>query len=476
MVSLAPSTKPGSNELANPHARSLPTIKRKVVAKLHKSKTLLASLPELPDNVELEVKTSLKSFVDLVVSKLHGSDFSSSYQRLGEQFRDCLVAMKPKVIVTDSTDVIEIIDDDDDDGDRTPVSTPKRKAPGMAPPSTPSKRVRTDHILVKREDLNGRAGSVPPHAQRVRGTPVPDFGPFSQYGPPPTRKLRDIRDTIARHNRAGKPGLVDAEVHEELCRQAVSPWEGPVMTFQQMIMKEVSMIVETALNEAFSKLKKRQVYKQARATLQQMLREQAAVTEKFLGKMLQIHTRQLFTLNNDELERYRAMEEEILRRHRHMMRWQAYTGESGPVRPLEQLSDQEKEAENKRRASQMEKMGNDPFHTEVSVFAYVRGYYRLACSRMTDTVALILYQDMIPEIEYRLTREAYLERQLGVLDGKRETYELLMSEDRATANQRNEVRADVQKFEKAMESIAQLEARSRLDGDAADHESDFTVA
>lgn len=340
------------------------------MGKLNDARLKLRSLPELPSNVEFEVKNSLRSFVDLVVSKLHGSEFSSSYQRLGEQFRDCLVAMKPKVVVTDSTDVIEILDDDED-GDMTPSGTPKRRAE-MPPPSTPSKRARTGPALVKREDSMSRGGSVPPHAQRVRGTPAPDLGPFSQYGPPPSRRLRDIRDTIARHNRAGQPGLVAGEVHEELCRQAVSPWLGPLMAFQQLVTREVTAIIDAALNEAFSQLKKRLIYDRARLALQTLLRERAAETERFLKKMLHIHTRQLFTLNNSELERFRAMEEEILHRHRHIMRWQAFTNSSGHVTPIDQLSEQEKEAEKKHRASQVEKMGVDPFQAEVQVFAYVR--------------------------------------------------------------------------------------------------------
>lgn len=355
---------------------SLPNVKRKVEAKLLNARQQLESLPELPYNVELEVKDSLRSFVDLVVSKLHGSEFSSAYQRLGEQFRDCLVAMKPKVIVTDSSDAPAVIDitDDDDDGDVTPVGTPKRRA-DMLPPATPSKRARNGPApaLVKREDSASRAGSVPPLPHRPRATPVPaDLGPFSQFGPPPSRKLRDIRDTIARHNKAGKPGLVSGEVHEQLCRQAVSQWLGPVVTFQQFVMREVSAIVNAALDEAFSKLKKRLIYDRSKAALQTLLHEQAAATDRFLRKMLQIHTRQLFTLNDGELERLRAAEEEVLLRHRHIMRWRAYANEQGPVRHLDELSDQEREAERKRRAIQIEKMGADPFQAEVQVFAYVR--------------------------------------------------------------------------------------------------------
>lgn len=311
--------------------------------------------------------------MDLVVTKLHSSEFSSAYQRLGEQFRDCLVAMKPKVIVTDSSDAPSVIDitDDDEDGEVTPVGTPKRRA-DMLPPATPSKRARNGPApaLVKREDTASRAGSPLPH--RPRATPVPDLGPFSQFGPPPSRKLRDIRDAIARHNRAGKPGLVSGEVHEELCRQAVSQWLGPVVTFQQLVMREVSVIVNAALDEAFSRLKKRLIYDRSKAALQTLLHEQAAGTDRFLRKMLQIHTRQLFTLNDGELERLRAMEEEILLRHRHIMRWRAYANEQGPVRHLDELSEQEREAERKRRVIQIEKMGADPFQAEVQVFAYVR--------------------------------------------------------------------------------------------------------
>lgn len=98
---------------------------------------------------------------------------------------------------------------------------------------------------------------------------------------------------------------------------------------------------------------------------------------------------------------------------------------------------------------------------------------------MTDTAALILYQDLIPEIENILAREAYLERQLDVFSGGEEVFHRLMSEDEATARMRVEVRADVKKFETALESINQLEARSTLGegviGNGNGHESDHTA-
>lgn len=94
---------------------------------------------------------------------------------------------------------------------------------------------------------------------------------------------------------------------------------------------------------------------------------------------------------------------------------------------------------------------------------------------MTDTAALILYQDMIPEIENRLSREAYLERHLGVFAGNRDVFETLMSEDVATARMREEVRADASKYERALEAIAQLEARSGLEAVVNGQESDHTV-
>ncbi|CAI4217422.1 unnamed protein product [Parascedosporium putredinis] len=175
-------------------------------------------------------------------------------------------------------------------------------------------------------------------------------------------------------------------------------------------------------------------------------------TEAYLMKTLEIHTRQLFTLNVEEFKRYRRAEENVLRRHRHYIRWQTATGE-------------------------LERMGKDPFETEVDVFAYVRGYYRLASARLTDTVALILHSDMIPTIEKRLTADLHLERELGVFpSGNGEIYDTLMSEDEATARMREKVRADVKKFERALESISQLEARSGLYGRNGEPDSDHNIA
>ncbi|PKS11333.1 hypothetical protein jhhlp_003095 [Lomentospora prolificans] len=471
-----------SDKLGAAFAKSLPTIKKKIVNKLSNARQQLESLPELPANVELEVRTSLRTFNDLVESSLRGNEFSSNYQRLGEAFRNCLIAMKPKINVKDDNEVIEILDDDDPNDQAGPATHPKRKASDMPPPTpiTPSKRPRMSNnpSPVKREEPNGRIGSVTPGPSGLRPAAEPP-NPFAEFGPPPSKRLRDISDAITRHTRPGQPGLVAGAVYEDLCRQAVHPWEGPVRKFLHLVMKEVRAVVHWALDRAFAKLKKRLIYKRAKEIMVQFLNDEKLATEQYLAKTLQIHTRQLFTLNDEEFKRYRRTEENILRRHRHYIRWQTATGEVPPkaFSPLESLSAQEREQDEKRRAMQLERMGKDPFETEVDVFSYVRGYYRLASARLTDTVALILHSDTIPAIETKLAGEYHLERQLGVFpSGDGEIYDTLMSEDEATAKLREEVRADVKKFERALESISQLEARSGLDGRNGEQDSDHTIA
>lgn len=431
------------------------------------------------------MRTSLMNFRDRVLSGLKGNQFSSNYQYLAESFRNCLIAMKPKINVKDDNEVIEIPDDEDVQGN--PTGQPKRKATDMPPPmpSTPSKRQRTANPSpVKREELGpasgsgpgGRSGSATPS---LGAAPTETPSPFAEFGPHKSRKLRDISESITRHTRPGQPGLVAGAVYEELCQQAVRPWEEPVRKFLQLVMKQVESVIKGALHQAFSQLQKRLIYKRAKETMLKFLADAKQETEAYLMKTLEIHTRQLFTLNVEEFKRYRRAEENILRRHRHYIRWQTATGEVPPkaFSPLESLSAQEREQDEKRRTVQLERMGKDPFETEVDVFAYVRGYYRLASARLTDTVALILHSDMIPTIEKRLTADLHLERELGVFpSGNGEIYDTLMSEDEATARMREKVRADVKKFERALESISQLEARSGLYGRNGEPDSDHTIA
>jgi hypothetical protein len=116
----------------------LPTIKHKVKSHLDTIHQKLVSLPELLDNVECEVKTGLLNCADKAWSCLES--FSRKFTVLLNNFRDCLIGMKPKIGFKDDSDlsVMELLCDDELEVN---VATGGSKRHPMKP-QTPRKRQR----------------------------------------------------------------------------------------------------------------------------------------------------------------------------------------------------------------------------------------------------------------------------------------------------------------------------------------------
>ncbi|KAF6816669.1 dynamin family protein [Colletotrichum sojae] len=459
-----------SEKLGKEFAKNLPSIKQKVQTRLREIEAELGTLPELPRNVELEVRKSLMNFSTIVKETLRGRGFSSNYGTLADAFKDCILHMKPKFVLKDASDT-PVVEISDDDGDSSGTMTPgnrKRGANGQG--SAAAKRARqTVHggsfggnpfFGVKAED-GSSTPATPSRHRPMAPVPAPLMPPFRQYATygKGFRTLRQINDDIRAKTKAGMPSIVPDEVYEDLCKQAVKAWNQPMGTFLQETMARLQKIVDHALDQAFGSLKRRLIFKESKTHMDQFLEDRRMEAQTFLDEIYNMETFQLFTVNKKAFEDHERSESRVLTRYRHVMRWQAFSGESLDFNEWEKMTPEQRLAEERKHSIELARMGPDTFDKELKVAAYVRGYYMLSALRFADTVCLSLTSRMMPKIVSQL--DWYLEHQLGLVGGLDPTvFSRLMEEDDDTARKRERLKGELEKFKKALGSITTNE----LDG------------
>jgi hypothetical protein len=287
--------------------------------------------------------------------------------------------------------------------------------------------------------------------------------------------LAQVKERIKQRNKPGMPDLVAREVYEGFCQEAVAPWKTPMEKLLKETTRLLKDILKRALIQAFADLKKRAIFKHSKNYLDNFLEDQAQETVGSLRRLYSLHTLRPFTVNEVDFERLRAEELHVLEHLRHFMRWKAHTQarEERQYRSWLDMSDEEKAKELDIRKSQLRIIGQDRFKQEVEVFAYIKGYYRLASVRFADAICLDIYSGMLPKITQDLT--TYLEKKLGVYGAHgEEVYIELMEEEDATARKRNLLKMEVKKFELALRTIQRLVVRPEQEVLDAEEEGGFT--
>jgi hypothetical protein len=448
---------------------SLPDIKKKVKVHSDKIARQLASLPELPDNIELEIQTGLMAFADSARFKL--DNFIRHFNTLPRNFRNCLLEIKPKFTLKDKSDfpILEISDDESDTASvataYTTTPTAKRRTAPLS--TTPSKRPRLDNPngapvngYIKPEEQNGlgpRATSaVPLRATPVRKVLFPEpFAEFTNIGRG-FRTLRQVREEMEAKTKAGMPDRTSDEVYVDLVVEAVRPWNKPMDAFIKQTLKDLHTELEATLNKALETLKKRFIYQEARGHLRKFLEEHRKETEHDLVLLYRDETERLLTFNETAFKQYRDEEHMELTRFRHFMRLKAAGPDPGKYVTGDQLSEDKRAQDTKRREAEMLKLGKDQFARELEVVAYVRAYYRLAALRFADAVSQRIICRMIPAIRRQLPY--YLAEKLGIQGPDAAgVYKTLIEEDEATAAKRETLKIEKEKFVKALASIEMLE-------------------
>lgn len=396
---------------------SLPKIKAKMHSTLRDVERRLNNLPDLPANVEYEVRKSLRDFSTIVKEKLKGNEFSYEFNKLADGFQECLLETKPKFTLRDASDsVIEISDDDNESSASTPSN---RKRPPTQDRQPPAKRSRPSGASagqngVKREEAAPPPPPPPPPLpQSAPQTPRkprlrPPFDQYQQIGSG-FRTIRRIREDIKFKTKPGTVGLVPEEVYRDLCREAVEHWHLPMGSLLKATTQLLQHIVNAALDQAFSKMKRRLIFKEAKVNMKLFLDEYRDVALAFLQEIFAMDSHQMYTINKDSLDEYRkaegrlmsrckflpglllsryfharehsfsdvteenGQEGSILTRHvadRHHMRWRAFTGADGPpFKDWERMTPEEQKAEERDMPNQIGKLGPDPFEEEIKVAA-----------------------------------------------------------------------------------------------------------
>jgi hypothetical protein len=461
---------------------SLPQIENKVKVLLNQNKKKLANLPELPDNIELEIHRSLANFNSAAQASIH--NFTRHFNLLPKDFKECLLSIKPKFILWDKSDcpILEISDDDDDE-EPSSVATPSKRPRQMPPPQTPAaKRHRgltpaqtnsggSSFVKPEDSDSHGRDSPVPRPLLRPASQPnlplQPPFEQFSKIGKS-FRTLAQVREEIDSKTKAGLPQRNPDEVYEDLAIEAIKPWKAPMDTFLSETVRRLKKDLFEALLKTFDSLKKRHVYREVRKHLDDYLKAHSQDTAQLLAILYRHETHRLMTFNDEAFAQYKSDELHLLTRFRHKMRMEKKgLQDPRPLADWDKMSDSERDKEKSRRLSEeTNKIGKDPFAREVDVISYVRGYYKLAALRFADAVAQQVLCQMIPNIQSSI--HLHLIKELGIAaPNSMQVYEKLMEEDPQMAETRQGLKREQAKFEKALASIDALKMDDSQGRDAA---------
>jgi hypothetical protein len=338
--------------------------------------------------------------------------------------------MRPRITVRDSSDTIvhEVINIDDDEGDETQVSEVAsnerdRKHQVDEPQSPcPPKRSRMDdgtkaspsHINITKMGGGLPTRPMTPRAAQEKAANDEVPNPFAKYLDCGKNfaSIGDIRRLISKHSRTGIPGIVNEQVHMELCMQSVMPWEGPLEVILDLTLSMLRDQANAILFQELSRWQQTQLFKQAHEHLSTFFDEFELSQRDAATELYNLETYKLFTINHVALEQYRQEELEHLRRARRIRRAKLY---------VEQLARMQRKTFNPDLRRRMEKdvkdeqLGKDPFETEIEVAAYVRGYYRTAALRFTDGVCLSVHGKLFREAKDRIFY--YLEQGLELSKG-----------------------------------------------------------
>lgn len=455
-----------SVQLGDAFAQSLPSIKEKVYTRLREIEHQLSGLPEIPSNVEHEVKKSLYQFLGRMKTAMKDSEFSSEWNTLNNQFRDIIFKIKPTCRVKEpSAQTIDLSDADTEVSAVTPSRRPCPSDSTIRP--TPSKRPRPSNdpvTPVKQESFSTSIASV------VRQSSVMSLGveaqsPFAQY-----RNLgrlamdiRDIRTQVQKKQRPGMPrDLVPDEVRETMCLDAVRKWQGPLETYIDKTAELLEKTTNQALEESLGALRRRLIFKACQAHLKEFINKIVASQRARLAEMYDSETYQMYMMNEDAFTRYKSQELDQLRRARAIYRLKAVALVEWDyeIKNLADMSDSEKSKEHRMLTVQLPKIGIDPYETEIEVAAFVRGYYNTAATRFVEGVTMNVNSNLF-RIMASHELDVFMDQQLGLF-GKAaaNVYEALMEEDSNTANLRERLRGEKDKLSQAMSSIIELETSS----------------
>ncbi|KAI1263170.1 dynamin family protein [Xylariaceae sp. FL1019] len=456
-----------SVQLGNAFAKSLPQTKSRVEQRYREIQHQLSGLPELPSNVEYEVKRSLQEFLFRMKMAIKDSSFSSEWNKLNGQFRDVVLKIKPTCRVKEPE--AQTIDLSDADTEVSAVTPSKRPRPSDSTvrqsPSIRRIRPEVNDTPVKQEGFTTPTGMNGIRAQSV----VNGVGPALNMSSPfwsfrnlgrLSMDIRDIRDEVRRKQRPGMPrDLVPDEVRETLCLNAVRKWERPLDKYVDETEKLLKQVTNQVLEESLGVLRRRLIFKECQTHLIEFIDSAVASQRARLIDMFEAETYQIYMMNEDVFRRYKAQELDHLRRARSIYRLKAVArlGWDYNIKTLDEMTEEEKAWEMKTFNTYLPKMGADPFETEIEVAAFVRGYYMTAANRFVEGATMSVNSFLFRTVG-GTQLDMHMDKKLRISDAS--VYEHLMEEDEKTARLREQLKEKIDRLSEAMASINGLETSS----------------
>lgn len=182
--------------------------------------------------------------------------------------------------------------------------------------------------------------------------------------------------------------IIDSEYL--VCLDAVRKWRGPLDTYIDKTAELLERVTNQALEESLGVLRRRLIFKECQTHLKEFIDKIVADQRARLSEMYDSETYQMYTLNEDAFTRYKAQELDQLRRARAIYRLKAVAliGWDYEIKKPEEMSDDERTKEHRILTTQLPKIGNDPYDTEIEVASFVRGYYITAATRFVEGVTM----------------------------------------------------------------------------------------
>lgn len=400
----------------------------------------LNGLPELPNqNVQLHVSRLLHNFsqdVEKVMNSDHNvsdTTFHGSWTKLSRQFQELILHNKPRITVSDPSDVLcyEVIDLDNDDGDPilepVPDSCKKRGFNQMANDEgeSPFDRMPNTPLRFKSET---------PIPQTPRQIAHPHQNPFkdtifenhAHYGRGFTT-IGEIRKQIQNHTYMGLPDMVNTPVYKYFCQKAVRKWKPPV---HQLLLGVIGLLraeIEKSADRILGPYRQTDLYKQSITHLREWIEELEKEQRNALDAIYELETYNPFTMNQEGIQKRKQIEKKDLLQVRHKVRAIRFIDKEIHCKSI-RFRTKEADGEKARLQEKMklvdlvkpDQLIKDTFQNEIDVAAYIRGYYIVAANRFIDSICISINNHLFRQVKDNI--EDLLETRLGTncpTDGKK---------------------------------------------------------
>ncbi|KAI9645108.1 hypothetical protein NHQ30_005842 [Ciborinia camelliae] len=491
-----------SRLLADSIRKSLPDIKMKIANRKNFIIKELKGLPELPNhNVQLHVTRLLHNFSQEVQNlmnnehNLSDATFHGEWTKLSRQFYQLILHNKPKITVSDPSDVlkVDVINLDDDDGDVELVNVPGRCFESVSVPESNRKRPQGEMTTDETSSTAGNqtpngVKSETPNPRTPRKIAHPHLNPFrntifeqhAHYGKG-FATIADIRKKIENHTYMGLPDMVNTPVYKHFCEKSVKGWLQPTQLLLMGVIDLLRSEIQKIVVKNLGPYQQTGLYRESTEIITKWIDKELLINQRdALDALYGLETYTPFTINQEGIQKRKQIEKLELQQLRHRVRairWVEKEIYCGHKKMKAKPAEREAYYQEKKKAVEQvtpEQLGKDPFEKEIDVAAYIKGYYVVAANRYIDSVCISVNNRLFRHVKEKV--EDLLENELGTnhhVTGIARCQQLMEENDEVGARRR--------KLQTELKALEDFEIRfERLIDDITrpkdDEESTDTVA